>query len=92
MARVSNCFVLVVLLTWNAITPFLEQCVKLLYVVVLLLCTRTLATGFLASIPAPLTRGPGNHRLRVGAFNSKFVSKTLSNSSINLLYYGHPRG
>ncbi len=30
----------------------------------------------LASIPAPLTRGPGNHRLRVGGFNSKFVSKT----------------
>ncbi len=46
----------------------------------------------LASIPAPLTRGPGNHRLCVGGFNSKFVSKTLCNLSINLLYYGHPRG
>ena len=46
----------------------------------------------LASILAPLTRGPGNHRLRVGRFNSKFVSKTLCNLSINLLYYGHPRG
>ncbi len=60
----------------------------------------TMETGLLifcacvqiASIPAPLTRGPGNHRLRVGGFNSKFVSKTLCNLSINLLYYGHPRG
>ena len=33
----------------------------------------------LASFPAPLTRGPGNHCLRVGGFNSKFVSKTLCN-------------
>ncbi len=32
----------------------------------------------IASIPAPLLkRGPGNHCLRVGGFNSKFVSKTL---------------
>ena len=51
-----------------------------------------LVYSVLASIPAPLTRGPGNHRLRVGGFNSKFVSKTLCNLSINLLYYGHPRG
>ena len=46
----------------------------------------------LASIPAPLTRGPGNHRLHVGGFNTKFVSKTLFNLSINLLHYGHSRG
>ena len=56
----------------------------------------------LASIPAPLTRGPGIHCLRVGVFNSKFIrvgvfnskfiSKTVCNLSINLLYYGHPRG
>ncbi len=37
-------------------------------------------------------RGPGNHCLRVGGFKSKFVSKTLCILSINLLYYGHPRG
>ena len=43
-------------------------------------------TTKLASIPAPLTRGTGNHCLRVGRFNSKFVSV------INLLCYGHPRG
>ncbi len=35
------------------------------------------------SIPAPLMkRGPGNHCLRVGGFNSKFVSKTLCIISI----------
>ncbi len=34
-------------------------------------------THFIASIS--LTRGPGNHRLRVGGFNSKFVSKLLIN-------------
>ncbi len=50
-------------------------------------------TTIVASIPAPLLkRGPGNHCLRVGGFNSKFVSKTLCILSINLLYYGHPRG
>ena len=27
----------------------------------------------LASIPAPLTRGPGNHRFRVGGFISTFI-------------------
>ncbi len=37
-------------------------------------------------------RGPGNHCLRVGGLNSKFVSKTLCILSINLLYPGHPRG
>ncbi len=31
----------------------------------------------LASIPAPLTRGPGNHRLRVGGFNSTFIFCTM---------------
>ena len=31
----------------------------------------------LASIPAPLTRGPGNYRLCVGGFNSKFVSTAV---------------
>ncbi len=40
------------------------------------------SSHFLASIPAPLT---GNHCLRVGGFNSKFVSKTLCKISINLL-------
>ncbi len=42
--------------------------------------------------PSYWKRGPGNHCLRVGGFNSKFVSKTLCILSINLLYYGHPRG
>ena len=35
--------------------------------------------------PSPLTRGPGNHRLHVGGFNSKFVSKTLCNLSIKVM-------
>ncbi len=34
-------------------------------------------SSMVASIPAPLTRGPGKHCWRGGGVNSKFVSKTL---------------
>ncbi len=51
-----------------------------------------LATDLADNYTLSSSNPPGNHCLRVGGFNSRFVSKTLCILSINLLYYGHPRG